>query len=159
LPGRPLRESDPPQPRDDYAQSKWQAERKLSTVAEQSGLRVAALRLPLCYGRGAKANVAALARAVRRGVPLPLASVRNRRSVLGTGNFADAVLAVLARADGLAQGHVTSYFVADARAVSTAELVRAIARAMRVPARLWPMPAPLLRFAGAALGRSEAIER
>jgi len=159
LPGRPLCESDPPNPGDAYAESKRQAEHALADVAARTGLRVAALRLPLCYGPGVKANVAALARAVRRGVPLPLASVANRRSVLGTGNFASAVLAVLARADGLEPGRIDAYFVADAQPVSTADLVRGIARAMHVTPRLWPLAPGALRFAAAALGRSETIER
>ena len=90
-PGRPLVESDPPNPEDDYAASKWAAECALAAVAEQSGLRVTALRLPLTYGPGAKANFAALVRAVRRGVPLPLAGITNRRSLLGTGNFCAAL--------------------------------------------------------------------
>jgi len=159
LPGRPLRESDPPTPADAYGESKWQAERALADVAARTGLRVAALRLPLCYGPGVKANVAALARAVRRGMPLPLASVANRRSVLGAGNFAAAVVALLASAERLGAARVDTYFVADAQSVSSADLVRGIARAMRVTPRLWPLAPGALRFAAATLGRSEMIER
>src|SRR5437868_2825326 len=83
-------------------------------VAARTGLRIAALRLPLSYGPGVKANVAALARAVRRGLPLPLANIDNRRSVLGAGNFADAVRTLLARKDALEAGRVGTFFVADA---------------------------------------------
>ena len=159
LPGRPLRESDPPTPADAYGESKWQAERALADVAARTGLRVAALRLPLCYGPGVKANVAALARAVRRGMPLPLASVANRRSVLGAGNFAAAIVALLVSPERLGAARVDTYFVADAQSVSSADLVRGIARAMRVTPRLWPLAPGALRFAAATLGRSETIER
>jgi UDP-glucose 4-epimerase len=159
LPGRPLCESDPPHPHDAYGQSKWLAERALADVAARTGLRVAALRLPLCYGPGVKANFAALARAVQRGLPLPLAGVSNRRSVLGTGNLADAAVTLLARAEALEAGRVATYFVADAQAVSTADLVRGIARALRVTPRLWSLPPGALRLAAAALGRSETMER
>ena len=155
--GRPFTESDPPNPRDAYGASKWAAERALGEVAESSGMRTTVLRLPLTYGPGAKANVAALAAAVRRGIPLPLAGIDNRRSVLGAGNLASALAAVLASGDE-AQAAAT-YFVADARAVSTAELVEALAAAMRVAPRLFRVPTSLLRMAGAWTGRSETVER
>jgi nucleoside-diphosphate-sugar epimerase len=156
-PGRPFIESDPPNPSDAYGASKWAAERSLCEIAESSGMRTTILRLPLTYGPGAKANVAALAAAVRRGMPLPLAGIDNRRSVLGTGNLASALAAVLA--SGSEAQAAASYFVADARAVSTPELVEAIARAMRVAPRLFRLPTSLLRVAGAWAGRSETVER
>jgi UDP-glucose 4-epimerase len=155
--GRPFTESDPPNPRDVYGASKWAAERALYEVADSSGMRTTILRLPLTYGPGAKANVAALAAAVRRGIPLPLAGIDNRRSLLGAGNLASALAAVLASGRD-ARGAAT-YFVADARAVSTPELVEALARAMRVAPRLFRLPTSLLRVAGAWAGRSETVER
>ena len=41
-------------------------------------------------------NFARLARAVLRGVPLPLASIDNRRSLLGVDNLVDALVTLLA---------------------------------------------------------------
>ena len=157
VPGHPFRESDPPNPLDAYGASKWAAERALCEVAESTAMRATILRLPLTYGPGAKANVAALARALRRGIPLPLAAIENRRSVLGVGNLAAALLALVA-SEGDAQ-RATTYFVADANAVSTKALVEAMARAMRVPARLFAVPTAALRIAGAWSGRSETVER
>ena len=156
-PGHPLRESDPPNPPDAYGASKWAAECALREVAESSGMRTTVLRLPLTYGPRAKANVAALARAVRRGVPLPLAGIDNRRSILGVGNLASAIATVLA--SGREGQPFATYFVADALAVSTPELVVAMARAMRVAPRLFALPTSLLRVAGAWAGRSEMVER
>jgi UDP-glucose 4-epimerase len=142
---------------DSYGASKWSAERALCEIAESSAMRTTVLRLPLTYGPGAKANLAALADAVRRGVPLPLAGIDNRRSVLGVGNLASALVALIA-SERDAESFAT-YFVADARAVSTPALVEAIARAMRIAPRLFALPRPLLRMAGAWSGRSETVER
>jgi UDP-glucose 4-epimerase len=155
--GRPFIESDPPNPRDEYGASKWAAERAVAEVAESYGMRATILRLPLTYGPQPKANVAALARAVRRGVPLPFAGIHNRRSVLGVGNFASALAAVL-HSDGEPQ-RAETFFVADALSVSTPMLVAAIARAMRVEPRLFRLPTGMLRLAGAWSGRSEVVER
>ena len=159
LPGHPFRESDPPDPHDAYAASKWEAEQALSAIAADTGLRVTALRLPLTYGPGAKGNFAALARAVRAGLPLPLARLSNRRSVLGVGNLGDAIAAVLASDARDEHGRCVPYFVADAQPVSTPELVRALAQALGVAPRLIAMPPGLLRFLGACAGRAEAVER
>ncbi len=159
LPGRPFRESDPPDPHDEYAASKWEAEQALAVLASDVGLRVTALRLPLTYGPGAKANFAALLRAVRAGVPLPFAAIANRRSLLGIDNFGDALAAVLADAAGERQCRMTPYLLADADPVSTPDLIRAIAHAAGRPPRLFPLPLAALRFAGACTGRTAAIER
>lgn len=159
LPGHPFRESDPPDPHDDYAASKWEAEQALAAIAADTGLRVTALRLPLTYGPGAKGNFASLARAVRAGLPLPFARIANRRSVLGTGNLADAIAAVLASAARDERGRCVPYFVADAQPVSTPELVRALAQALGVAPRLFAVPPDLLRFVGACAGRAEEVER
>ena len=159
LPGRPFTESDPPDLRDDYATSKWEAERALAAVAETTGMRVTALRLPLTYGAGATANFARLARAVRRGMPLPLAGIDNRRSLLGVGNLADALATLLADDTAIDAGRMTPYLLADAAPVSTPELARAIATALGVQPRLFAVPAGLLQFAGACLGRADAVAR
>jgi UDP-glucose 4-epimerase len=158
-PGRPFRESDPPDPHGDYATSKWDAELVLAELAEATGLRVTSLRLPLTYGPHAKANFAALARAVRAGVPLPFAAIDNRRSMLGLGNFGDALATLLASDDADARGRNTRYLIADAQPVSTPELVRAIAHALGVAPRLFAVPRSLLRFVGACAGRAAAVER
>jgi nucleoside-diphosphate-sugar epimerase len=157
--GHPFVESDPPDPHDLYAKSKWLAEQALAEVAEATGMRSTALRIPLTYGPGVHANLAALARAVRRGVPLPLASVDNRRSLLGIGNLCDAVAVLLASDGASDRGRLTPYFVADATPVSTPELVRAIAQSVGVAPRLFSVPPGWLRFGAACAGRAAALER
>ena len=157
-PGSPFRESDPPDPRDDYAASKWEAECVLADVARETGLAVTILRLPLLYGPGVKGNIARLTEAIARGVPLPLAGIDNRRSLLGAGNFVGALDAVLGRS-APASGTVVTYLVADASPVATPDLVRAIAAALGVAPRLLPIPPSLLRLASTCVGKRAAFER
>jgi len=52
----PYSETDPPEPRDAYAISKWEAEQGLHGIARESGLQVVVLRPPLVYGPGVGAN-------------------------------------------------------------------------------------------------------
>ncbi len=154
-PGRPLRPDDPPRPADAYARSKLAAERALLDAASESGMVPVVLRLPLVYGRHAKGNFARLVRAVVGGRTLPLASIRNRRSLLYVGNLVDAIVAVL----DVPQAPPGVHFVADAESVSTPDLVRAIAAAWRVRPRMVALPVPLLRLAGLLAGRRAAVER
>jgi nucleoside-diphosphate-sugar epimerase len=158
LPGHAFRESDPPDPRDDYAASKWEAECALADVARETGMPVTVLRLPLMYGPGERGNVARLTDTIARGIPLPLLRIGNRRSLLGLHNFVSALDALIAGPLTPARA-VATYFVADKLPVSTPELVRAIAVALGVDARLFPMPLRLLRVVCACLGKAAAFER
>jgi nucleoside-diphosphate-sugar epimerase len=157
-PERPLREDDPPDPRDNYAASKWEAECMLADVARETMLPVTILRLPLLYGPGVKGNVARLTDAIARGVPLPLGVVGNLRSMLGAGNFASALDALLT-APAATSRAVATWFVTDREPVSTEGFARAIAAALGVKARLVAIPLPLLRMASACLGRAGAVDR
>lgn len=152
---RPFRPDDAPNPQDAYARSKLAAESALFDVARGATMTGIALRLPLVYGRGAPGNFERLVQAVVAGRRLPLASIRNRRSLLYVGNLVEAVEAAI-QATGLGSG---VHFVADAEAVSTPDLVRAIAVAWRVKARLVAMPVSVLRAAGLVAGRSGVVAR
>jgi nucleoside-diphosphate-sugar epimerase len=125
----PFREDSPLAPQDTYAESKARAEQALRGIR---GLRLAVLRPPLVYGPGVKANFLALMKAVARGVPLPLASIRNRRSLLYVGNLADAIIACL--------GKEGTYLLADGEPLSTAQLCREIGDALGRRPRLFSFP-------------------
>jgi nucleoside-diphosphate-sugar epimerase len=131
--GAPFTEASPFRPEDAYGESKARAEEALRAIP---GLRLAVLRAPLVYGPGVKANYLALMRSIARGVPLPLATVRNRRSLIYVGNLADAIVRCL--------GREGSFLVSDGAGVSTPQLCRELGAALGRPARLFPFPAALL---------------
>ena len=141
----PWDETTPPAPLDAYGRSKLEAETIIRSLAQRHGIHAPILRLPLVYGPGMKGNALRLFRLVDRGWPLPLGSVRNRRSLLFTGNLVAAVLATLESPSGS-----ETFFVTDAEAPSTPDLVTAIAHALGRPPRMLPFPTSLLR----ALGRA-----
>ncbi|HEX6828589.1 MAG TPA: hypothetical protein VF104_06380, partial [Burkholderiales bacterium] len=94
-------------------------------------------------------------RLIRRGLPLPLASIRNRRSFLYASNLVDALL----RCAGHPAAPGSTYVLADSRDMSTPELIRELARAMGLPARLLPFPPGVLGLLARALGREADVER
>ena len=154
-PGQPFRHDDAPQPQDDYAQSKWDAERALSRLAQGTPLALAILRPPLVYGPFVRGNFLELWRAVARGVPLPLGLIDNRRQLLFVGNLVHAVMALL---DAAAPANGT-WLIADRDAVSTPDLARRMAAALGRRTLLLPVPGPIIAAAASAAGRSAMVGR
>jgi nucleoside-diphosphate-sugar epimerase len=138
----------PPQPGDAYGESKLEAERLVKVVSARSGIHAVILRLPVIYGPGMKANMAALFGAVDRGFPLPLASVRNRRSFAYVGNVGAAVASLLDET----RGPANVAYVSDEHDLSTPDLVRQIGTALGRKPRLFAFPPAMLAGAGAAGG-------
>lgn len=151
----PFSEADPPRPGDPYALSKWEAEQALHRVAAETGLPFVIIRPPLICGPGVKGNLLQLMRWVRRGIPLPLGRVANRRSLLGLSNFVDLISCTL----GHPRAAGETFLAADARPLSTPELIRAIAAAMGRRARLFDVPVGWLRLGARLVGRPDILER
>ena len=154
-PGRAFRETDYPSPQDPYGVSKLEAEFALTEIAEATGMEVVIIRPPLVYGPKPKGNLHRLMGWIARGVPLPLGSVRNRRSLVGLDNLASAI--ALALTHPVAAGKI--YLISDQEDLSTPELITALADGMGRKALLLPAPIALLRAGGAIAGLGNEIER
>ena len=153
--GAPFREADPPAPEDAYAVSKWEAEQGLAEVAAQTGLETVVLRPPLVYGPEVRGNFLTLLTACRWALPLPLASLSNRRSIIYVGNLVSAVVACATRPE--AAGEI--YFVRDGEDLSTPDIFRRVAAALGRPSRLFPFPVSVLRLGGRVTGKSTTVSR
>src|SRR3989338_2680099 len=151
----PFTELDKPNPQDPYAVSKWQAEQALQRIAQETGLEIVIVRPPLVYGPGVKWNFISLLAAIDRGVPLPLASANNTRSLVYVGNLVDALISCATHPAAAAQ----TYLVSDGEDVSTAVLVEKIARALGRNNRSFHFPPALLRAVATLAGRSEQVDR
>lgn len=150
-----FRAEDEPRPANAYARSKLDAERALRAVAARADLGLAIVRPPLVYGSGVGGNFARLLRACEAGWPLPLAGIRNRRSLISVWNLADFVL--LALWHPAAAGRI--WLVCDGEDVSTPELLSRAARALGRRARLVPVPAWLLAGGARLTGHAAELRR
>ncbi len=152
---RPFASHDRPAPQDAYASSKLEAEQALRRAANETGLEIVIVRPPLVYGPGVKGNFLRLMQVVDRGLPLPVGSINNLRSLIAIDNLADFL--------GVCMDHAAAagrtFPVADGEDLSTPELMRRIAVAMNRPFRAWPLPPTLLRVAANTAGKGQWFER
>ncbi len=154
-PGRPFRATDAPAPCDPYGVAKAEAEERLATIAARTGLELVIVRPPLVHGPGVKGNLASLLGLLERGLPLPLASVDNRRSLVGVGNLADLLRVCLDHPAAAGQ----TLLARDDPDLSTPDLIRRLATALGRPARLLPCPPALLAGLAGAVGRGAVAKR
>jgi nucleoside-diphosphate-sugar epimerase len=153
--GLPFVIEDAPAPLDPYGISKMEAELGLRDISTKTGMEVVVVRPPLVYGPSVKANFAVLMRAVQRGWPLPLGAVHNQRSLVALDNLVDFIITCMSHPQAANQ----TFLVSDGHDLSTTELVRGLARAAGVPARLVPVPVWAMRAGAALLGRGDAVQR
>ena len=151
----PFTEQETPKPQDPYGVSKWEAEQALARVSTQTGMETVVVRSPLVYGPGVGGNFLQLLNILRRGIPLPLASIRNQRSLVYLGNLVDALARCIQ--DPRAAGR--TYLVRDGEDLSTPELVRRLGVAMGSRVCLWPCPTSFLYWMGQVAGKQGMIDR
>lgn len=151
----PFREDDTPQPSDPYAVSKWEAEQALRRISAETGMEVVIVRPPLVYGPGVAGNFLVMLKWLERGIPLPLANINNRRSLVGLQNLVSLLTVCLTHPR--AAGEV--FLASDGEDLSTSELLRRTAQSLGKSAHLFPLPVGLLRTIAKVLGKSGVYER
>lgn len=152
---RPFSVQDEPRPEDPYGISKMEAESGLKQLARETGLEVVIIRPPLVYGPGVKANFRTMMSWVKKGIPLPLGAINNKRSLVALDNLVDLIVTCIDHPRAANE----TFLVSDDEDLSTTELLRRLAQAMDVPSRLLPVPSWILEFGAAALGKKALAQR
>ncbi|MDB4021001.1 SDR family oxidoreductase [Litorivicinus sp.] len=146
---------DVPCPKEPYGVSKCEAEQGLREIAAKTDLEVVIIRSPLVYGPGVKGNFRSMLDWLNRSIPLPLATILNKRSLVGIDNLVDLIIACIDRK--AAANH--TFLVSDDEDLSTSELLHRMGVALGKPARLFPVPAFLLQFSARLIGKKYMVER
>jgi UDP-glucose 4-epimerase len=152
---QPFSESDAPAPQDPYGTSKWEAEQALRRIATETGLEVVIIRPPLVYGPNVGGNFLRMLKLIRSGIPLPLASVRNNRSLVSVWNLCDLIQRCLTHPGAAGQ----TFLISDGEDLSTPDLFRRLAEGMGRKPRLFDFPPPWLETLGRLLGQSAVVDR
>lgn len=151
----PFSADDLPAPHNQYSRSKQRAEQELKKVCDETEMESVVIRPPLVYGPGEGANFLRLMKWIDSGIPLPLGALKNLRSLVFAGNLCNLILKCLTHPAAAGE----TFLVSDDRDISTPELFRMMGSKMGKPARLFPVPQPMLCLAGGLLGRSRDITR
>ena len=153
--GKAFHVHDEPRPVDVYGRSKLKAERGLIQVCESTGMEYVIVRPTLVYGPGVRANFAALIKWVSRGIPLPLAGIENRRSMVALDNLVDLIVTCIDRQEAANK----IFFAADGSDLGTSGLLRLVGDVMGMKARLFWVPPSVLKTLAALSGQSQRASR
>jgi UDP-glucose 4-epimerase len=148
-----LRESDPPQPTDDYGRTKLAAEAEIAAAMPRQKYTI--LRPVLVYGPNATGNLAKLMRLAEWPIPLPLKSLPGKRSLLDLGALCAAISHSLqeSKTDG------GTFIVADNSALTMGEMVTAMRRGMGQSPRLFSVPEAFLNIAAKMIVQTDRKQR
>jgi len=146
-----LSESTAGQPQSLYGLLKLEAEETLRQAGRKHGTRVNILRFPIVFGAGIGGNMERLRRLLDSPLPLPLAGIDNRRSLISVESLVEAVCRLIHH--GQDQGGT---FVVHDGSMTTSALARTIRTGLGRPTRLFRLPRPLWR-AGETLPLARGI--
>jgi nucleoside-diphosphate-sugar epimerase len=145
-------------PTDPYGLSKYEAEQGLLTLAKETGMEVVIIRPPLVYGPGVKANFASMINWLRKGLPLPLGAIHNKRSFVALANLV-SFIALCADRTRSPKAANQVFLISDGEDVSTTQLLRKVAGALGKEPRLLPVPVGLMSFAARLISKGDVANR
>lgn len=155
LHGAPFTAESIPMPEDPYGVSKLEAEKGLITLSQLTGMEVVIIRPPLIYGPHVKANFASMMKWVSYGLPLPLGSIHNLRSMVSLPNLLSLIKTCITHSH--ASGNI--FLVSDDRDVSVTRLLNILALAMKRKIWLMPVPPALIKILASAFGKEAVAQR
>lgn len=153
-----------PHPANFYGDSKWQAEQKLQALARESescvtdapgaatvkklplsGFQVAIIRPPMVYGRNSKGNFPLLVKLAEKMPVFP--DIPNQRSMIYVENLAEFIRLLIESGKG------GTFLPQNREYVTTAQMVREIAKAQGKTVRLWKALNPFVKLAAVLPGK------
>lgn len=129
-------ENNPPNPHDDYAKTKLEAEHELMQIAEKTEMQVVIIRPPLIYGKGVKANFKNLIKLCQSKLPLPFGAIHNKRSMVYIENLIDFIALCITHPKAANE----TFLISDDEDVSTTTLIKTIRKTLGLPSLLLPIP-------------------
>ena len=152
---RPFTAEDAPNPQDLYAKLKLEAEVALKEITTNSKTELVIIRPVLVYGPGVKGNLLSLIKWIKLGIPLPLRSIKNKRSFVSIRNLIDFINLCLEHPYAANQ----VFLVSDNFSISTSRLIKKLAIFLKKRLFLIPLPQKVLKFILIILGKKEMAHK
>ncbi|KZZ51015.1 MAG: NAD-dependent epimerase/dehydratase family protein [Saccharospirillaceae bacterium] len=152
---KPFTEFSQEKPQDIYSASKYEAEKALKSESGKHCMDYVIIRPPLIYGPSAPGNFSRLMKLVSTGLPLPFASIRNKRSLIYVKNLVDFITCCLC--DDKASNQI--FLVCDGNDLSLSELVCFLRNFRGLRRNLFSVPVFVFRIAGIVFNKSSVINK
>lgn len=152
--GLPFTPNDPPFPHSPYAVSKLEAEIGLRKIGERTNLEVVIIRAPAIYGENAPGNFGLIARFVKYGIPLPVGSICNSRSLVAIKNLVNFITLCIEHQKAANE----LFLVSDNEDLSTIEVVKLMGKLVGKKPKIVKFSLRLLWFIFKCLGKHKAGE-
>ncbi len=153
---KPLTEAEIPQPVEDYAISKLEAEQGVLEVGRKSGMEIVIIRPPLVYGADAPGNFNILFKSILKKLPLPFGSFTfNKRTFVGIDNLVDLLVRCIYHPDASNQ----IFLVADDETVSTAKFIEEIGIACGIRVLNIKVPYSIVKYFFTIIGKVNIINK
>ena len=148
-------QSDKANPIGIYAQSKYEAEKKLLEINAKTSLEVIIIRPPIVYGNGAKGNISRLIKLLKLKLPLPFGLIENKKSFISIDNLVDILVCCVKHPN--LKGKV--FLVSDDEDISLNDFLQNIARELGYRLLIFPFPIFLLKLIANFLGKTNEINK
>lgn len=162
--GEVFRPDDLCSPNDPYGISKYEAEKGLLALANETKMDVVIIRPPLVYGVGVKGNFSSLINWMRKPLPLPFGAINNLRSFLALDNLISFIALCVDLNKSRNAGNQI-FLISDDEDVSTTKLLETVGQVLkscspsRSRALLFPVPIFLMSYIARFLGKRDIANR
>lgn len=151
----PYKETKVKCPEDMYGKSKWEAEKIIRELCQNSSTNYTIIRPPLIYGPNVKANFKKLISISIKPIPLPFGNIRSKRSFI----FVDNLGSIILKCINSDRANNKTFLVRDDTNLSTKELISKIRNLSGKPELVFKFPLPILRFLFKLIGKGQFYTR
>lgn len=153
--GKAFTEQDIPNPTNDYTKSKYEAEKALAKLFENTHIDLVIIRPPLIYAHDAPGNFSKLLMLIKLGQFLPFGCTHNQRSFIAIENLVSFITACIYHDTKINE----TFLIADDEVISTKQLIQCVSSGMGKSMILLPVPTKLLSMLADATGKVSIFEQ
>lgn len=153
--GKAFTEQDTPNPTNDYTKSKYEAEKALAKLFENTNIDLVIIRPPLIYAHDAPGNFSKLLMLIKLGQFLPFGCTHNQRSFIAIENLVSFITTCIYHDTKINE----TFLIADDEVISTKQLIQCLSSGMGKSMILLPVPTKLLSTLADVTGKVGMFEQ
>ena len=153
--GKAFTEQDTPNPTNDYTKSKYEAEKALAKLFENTHIDLVIIRPPLIYAHDAPGNFSKLLMLIKLGQFLPFGCTHNQRSFIAIENLVSFITTCIYHDTKINE----TFLIADDEVISTKQLIQCVSSGMGKSMILLPVPTKLLSTLADVTGKVGIFEQ